>query len=156
MTRRPRSALKPFAELLGKRLATASVFYHAAAADRLGIGILDARCHSLLGQLGPMAAGDLAVHLGITTGAVTGVLDRLERARLVKRVVDRKDRRRVLVELARDRRRDEEVTRLYAPMGERMIALCAGYSDGERAKLGELLTRACEILEEETMRLRAR
>jgi DNA-binding MarR family transcriptional regulator len=143
-------------DLLGKRLSTATILFHAAVADRMGVSVTDAKCRSLLLQLGPMTAGDLALRLGLTTGAVTGVIDRLERARLVRRVADPNDRRRVVVELAANRKRDQAIARLFEPMGKRVVALTAGYSEKQRATLFEFMSRACEILEEETTRLRAR
>src|SRR5216684_4723718 len=98
MAKRSTSFGTPVGDLLGKRLSTATIMFHAAVADRMGVSVTDAKCRSILLQLGPMTAGALARHLGLTTGAVTGVIDRLERARLVRRVADPKDRRRVIVE----------------------------------------------------------
>ncbi|HZS38361.1 MAG TPA: MarR family transcriptional regulator [Polyangia bacterium] len=156
MPKRSTSALKPVVDLLGKRLSTATILFHAAVADRMGVSVTDAKCRSLLVQLGPMTAGDLALRLQLTTGAVTGVIDRLERARLVRRVADPNDRRRVVVELVVNRKRDLEIARLFEPMGRRVVALTAGYSAKERTIIFEFLTQACEILEEETVHLRAK
>jgi DNA-binding MarR family transcriptional regulator len=154
MPKRSTSALKPVVDLLGKRLSTATILFHSAVADRMGVSVADARCRSLLLQLGPMTAGGLALRLGLTTGAVTGVIDRLERARLARRVADPKDRRRVVVELVANRRRDQAIARLFAPMGRRVVALAGGYSEKERTTIFEFMSKACEILDEETTRLR--
>src|SRR5512135_1079255 len=64
----------------------------------LGINRTDARCLDILDQHGSMSAGDLAEASRLTTGAITAVVDRLERAGLARRVPDPTDRRRVLVE----------------------------------------------------------
>ena len=65
----------------------------------LGLNPTDVRCVDLLDQHGTMTAGALAELAGLSTGAVTFLLDRLERAGFVRRVRDLEDRRRVLVEL---------------------------------------------------------
>jgi DNA-binding MarR family transcriptional regulator len=130
--------------------------FHAAVADRMGVSVTDAKCRSLLLQSGPMTAGDLARRLGLTTGAITGVIDRLERARLVRRADDPSDRRRVVVEVMPNRRRDREISRLFEPMGTRVVGLAAGYNEKDQATIVEFLTKVSEILEEETVRLRLR
>ena len=149
-------APRSIVQLLGKRLSTATVFFHAAVADRMGVTVSDAKCRSLLLQHGPLSAGDLAQRLGLTTGAVTGVIDRLTRARWVMRVPDPVDRRRVTVHLARHPKRDRDLERLFEPMSKRIHALVAGYDRREQECILEFVTKASEILEEETTRLRAK
>ncbi len=67
------------------------------ASEALGLNPTDLGCLCLLLLHGPSPAGRLAEVTGLTTGAVTGVIDRLEEAGFVQRVVDRKDRRKVIV-----------------------------------------------------------
>ncbi|GAA2076222.1 MarR family winged helix-turn-helix transcriptional regulator [Actinomadura alba] len=69
------------------------------AARRLGINRTDLRCLSRLSARGALTAGELATTAGLTGGATTTVIDRLERAGLAQRVRDHSDRRRVLVRL---------------------------------------------------------
>jgi DNA-binding MarR family transcriptional regulator len=71
-----------------------------AAADHLGINRTDYRALDVLDQKGRLTAGELAREMHLTTGAVTSVLDRLERAGYARRVRDPDDRRRVLVEIS--------------------------------------------------------
>ena len=70
-----------------------------AAARALGINRTDGRCLDVIDREGPVAAGRLAEASGLTTAAVTAVIDRLEKAGYARRVGDPNDRRRVLVEL---------------------------------------------------------
>lgn len=70
-----------------------------AACRAMGINRTDGRCLDIIDREGPVAAGRLAEASGLTTAAVTAVIDRLERAGYARRVGDPKDRRRVLVEL---------------------------------------------------------
>ena len=144
------------ADLLGTRLSTATIMFHTAVADAQGLSVTDAKCRSLLLTHGRMTAGQLAARLGLTTGAVTGVIDRLERARLVRRAADPDDRRRVVVELVPDRKRARALERLYQPMARRIYALVGGYSKKDQSTIAGFVARASEILEEESARLRKR
>jgi DNA-binding MarR family transcriptional regulator len=69
------------------------------AAERLGVNRTDLHCLNIIQNAGGLTAGDLAKESGLTTGAVTGVIDRLERKGLARRVADSDDRRRVKVEV---------------------------------------------------------
>jgi len=69
--------------------------------ERPGLNPTDVRCVNLLDEYGTMTAGALAGVAGLSTGAVTFLLDRLESAGFVRRLRDAQDRRRVLVELVR-------------------------------------------------------
>ena len=73
------------------------VLYNHVVAQRVGLGASDGQFMTLLNIHGPLTPGELARHTGMTTGTVTGVLDRLERAGLVARTRDTADRRRVVV-----------------------------------------------------------
>lgn len=77
-------------------IAQVVLFNHAANAS-LGLGASDSQFLTLLRTRGPMTPGQLAVATGLTSGTVTGVIDRLEKASLVRRDRDGKDRRKVLV-----------------------------------------------------------
>ena len=84
---------------LGRELSTTSIFFHQAIAGKLGLNVTDTRCFELMSRYsqGPLTAGDLARATGLTTGAVTGILDRLEKAGLVERYRNAIDRRKVFV-----------------------------------------------------------
>lgn len=86
------------------RVADADRRLRLAAAERLGIGATDFDALVLLDTAGPLAAGRIAEAMAITTGAVTGLIDRLERAGWVQRMRHETDRRQVLIELAPARR----------------------------------------------------
>src|SRR5215468_8568266 len=73
--------------------------YDELVASHLGINRSDLRCLDLLHEAGTMSAGQLAAGSGLTSGATTRMLDRLERAGYLRRLSDSGDRRRVLVEL---------------------------------------------------------
>src|SRR5262245_39140786 len=84
-----------------------------AVADRLGVNRTDLRCLSVVSQAGVMTPSALAEAAGLTRGAMTTALDRLERAGYLRRVRDQEDRRSVRVELAREA--VKAVQALYGP-----------------------------------------
>jgi DNA-binding MarR family transcriptional regulator len=96
---------------LGREMSTLAVLRHARIAERLGLSATDHKALDLAARAeGPLTAGRIAQLTGLSTGAVTGVIDRLERAGFVRRVRDTADRRKVLVEILP---MDEE---RYAPL----------------------------------------
>jgi DNA-binding MarR family transcriptional regulator len=89
-----------FGELISevRRSQNATARFDQAVGDALGVGRTEMRCLDFLERVGPASAGQLAAETGLTTGAITAVLDRLERAGLARRTPDPNDRRRVVVE----------------------------------------------------------
>jgi DNA-binding MarR family transcriptional regulator len=98
------SKRKVFEELIYevRRSQAATDRYDQAVADAIGLNRTDMRCLDVIQREGPVPAGRLAEETGLTTGAITTVLDRLERGGFARRVRDPGDRRRVLVELTRE------------------------------------------------------
>lgn len=103
------------------------ILFHQAMAERLGLNLIDLRCLTLAQGEEDMTPGKFAELTGLTTGAITGVIDRLERARLVKRERDPHDRRRVIVRLLPARKAELEA--LFAPLGRAMHQALEPYSD---------------------------
>jgi DNA-binding MarR family transcriptional regulator len=84
------------------------------AAERLGVSETDLRCLNIIENSGGLTAGELAAQAGLTAGAVTGVIDRLEEAGYARRVPDPADRRRVRVEVTPAFDRSAE--RIWGPL----------------------------------------
>ena len=99
-----------------------------------------------------MTPSRLAELTGLTTGAVTGILDRLERAGFVRREADPADRRRTLVRL--DQERMAEMTALYQPLIERAVEASRDWAPELRDNLGHYLDALADTLASEAMRLR--
>jgi DNA-binding MarR family transcriptional regulator len=116
-----------------------SVLYSQAVADRLGINTSDLECLDHISR-GPLAAGRLAELTGLTTGAVTGVIDRLERIGLARRERDTGDRRKILVTATPAVA--ERVVPLFEPMKRNAMSILAKYRDEELALLLDFLTSA--------------
>ena len=119
----------------------------------LGINRSDARCLDIVERHGRISAGDLAAESGLTTGAVTALLDRLERGGAVRRVPDPGDRRRVLVELTPGAKHTSD--QLFGPMAEAAEALLSRYSRDELLLLRDFLRRGRELSTEQLARIQA-
>jgi DNA-binding MarR family transcriptional regulator len=96
----PADVLARFGQL-GRELSTITVLFHSRVAEQMGLSGTDHKCLELVIQARePLTAGRIAQLSGLSTGAVTGVIDRLEQRGFVRRVRDPHDRRKVLVEVA--------------------------------------------------------
>jgi DNA-binding MarR family transcriptional regulator len=137
-----------------REMSTETILFHQAVADLLGLHITDHKCLDFIYRYGAMPAGRLAELTGLTTGAVTGVIDRLERAGYVKRASDPKDRRKTIVEPARNKKLERKLEAIFLPLRERMHGVLSGYSDKELAFLLEATTRFLDQTHEESMKLR--
>ncbi|WP_182885151.1 MarR family winged helix-turn-helix transcriptional regulator [Microbispora sp. H10885] len=115
-------------------------------AQRLGLNVTDLTCLGFVLAAGddPISAGALARQAGLTTGAVTGVLNRLERAGYAHREADPADRRRVRV--VANPAAVVTVTAVYEPFYRRLNELFAGYTPGEIAVLSDWFTRAGDLM----------
>jgi DNA-binding MarR family transcriptional regulator len=125
-----------------------------ALAQVIGVNRTDSKCIDILDQHGRMSAGELARESGLTTGAVTAVLDRLERVGYVRRVADPDDRRRVLVELTPELKR--MIQELMGPLGDMGFPLLDRYSDEQLELLLQFTRIGREIQERHAAWLRER
>jgi DNA-binding MarR family transcriptional regulator len=138
---------------MGREMATAVVLFHEAIASRLGLSATEWRCWGLLEQHGPCTAGRLAELSGFTTGAITGIVDRLERAGYARRKSNPHDRRSVLIEPLCVEQLRKKVRPIFASLTSAMGSLMAGYSPRELAAIYDYVSRTIAILREETIKL---
>lgn len=136
----------------GPRMGTDAVLLHQAVADRLGIHVTDLRCLQRLTETGAVTAGELVASTGLTTGAITRMLDRLEQAGFVRREHDREDRRRVIVQPVPERLTD--IGPLYAGLAKAYAGLVAQYTDDQLALFLDLFERLHQISAQVTAELR--
>jgi DNA-binding MarR family transcriptional regulator len=121
----------------------------------MGINRTDSRCMDLLDQHGSMSAGDLAEASRLTTGAITAVIDRLERAGLARRVPDPRDRRRVLVEMT-PKAYESAFELMIEPLRELYAPLASRYSDDDLRLLIDFTRQGRELQERHAAWLRDR
>jgi DNA-binding MarR family transcriptional regulator len=145
-------------ELIGELIHLARA--HEAANDafdevacrKLGVNRTDLRCMNIVENQGPMTAGRLAELSGLTTAAVTAVLDRLERAGYARRVRDTNDRRQVIVELTPLLR--ERATQIWSPIGKEAHELLARMSVDELKAVMEYFRGGRDLNERHVERVR--
>ncbi len=151
----PKSNRAELAAALNRALRDASakgVLYSQAVADRLGVNSSDLECLDLIALRGPLTAGEIAEAAGLTTGAITGVIDRLERAGFARRQRDKQDRRKVLV--AATPAVERRIAPLYGPMQRAATATLAHYADKELALILDFIQRSSAAASEALAELR--
>jgi DNA-binding MarR family transcriptional regulator len=105
-----------------------TVLLHHTVAAKSGINVTDLQALNLLSLDGPMTPGQLAQSMGLTTGgAITAVVDRLEKAGYVLRSRDPDDRRKVIVEPVR--KKVDALSAYFGPIGRSVAERFAGYTD---------------------------
>jgi DNA-binding MarR family transcriptional regulator len=134
--------LKRLEETL-RKVGAQSVLLSDMVAKLVGLNSTDLECLDLLELAGPTTAGRLAEHAGLTTGAMTAVIDRLERAGFARRHRDVEDRRIVRVEALP--KRYQHISDLYCGLGESMTRLHGQYDDRQLTLILDYLTRALAL-----------
>lgn len=137
------------------RMSTWTVMFHQAASQRMGLNPTDGKCLSVLRETGPITAGEMAEITGLTTGAITGVIDRLEKHGYVRRAVDPHDRRRVVIEPVANATNTEGLREIFAPLAEATIdEFINRYNDEELATVLDFIQRGANLMKAQTARLR--
>ncbi len=141
---------------LSRELSTRTVLFHAAIAEHMGLSQGDHKALDLINDAAnagaTMTAGQLAEATGLTTGAITGLIDRLETANLVRRVPDPQDRRKVVLEPTHAR--DDELWAAFSGIGQRTTEMTERYTDAELELISDFIRRSIELTVQETRRLR--
>jgi DNA-binding MarR family transcriptional regulator len=135
-----------------QRAAADGILFHQAVADRLGLHVSDLRCLNILLEAGSVPAGEIGERTGLTTGAVTRMVDRLEHAGYVHREADPADRRRVMVSPVPEQM--ARIAPLYTGMAQAWSAAMSDYDDEQLAAILTLFDRLHEITAIEVARLR--
>ena len=130
-------------ERLARRHSTASILLHQAVAQRLGLGPTDHKCFDLLRERGATTAGELAAVTGLTSGAMTGVVARLERAGFVRREADPGDGRRQILR-ARGRR-SEDVHDVLDPLRKDVASLLESLDVRQLAGIAAFLAGSTDL-----------
>jgi DNA-binding MarR family transcriptional regulator len=126
--------------------------FDEAVAAHLGVNRTDLRCLDVLLRLGSAAPGRLGADLGLTTGSVTAMLDRLERLGYLTRTPDPSDRRKVVVRATPVAA--ERAQTIYGPLVDEAQRFLAGYSAAELELLLGFLRQSRELQERHLARLR--
>lgn len=138
---------------LGRVMSTQTVFLHQAIAQSVGLNATDTKCIDLIlrNPDGTITAGRLSEITGLTTGAITHILDRLEKRRFIERVRDTHDRRKVFIRVCRETLKP--LFPKYEAIGKAYMALAEQYGDRELELISGYLEKSAQVSERELARL---
>jgi DNA-binding MarR family transcriptional regulator len=134
-------------------MSSFDALFSLAIAERIGMHNTDIETLDLLNVLGPMTAGQLSELTGLTSGATTRLIDRLETSGYARRVPDEHDRRRVIIEPVAENL--DDVAALYAPLIQKLRAIWSRFTDEELEVVLRFATETNAGVAEVNTKLRA-
>jgi DNA-binding MarR family transcriptional regulator len=141
-TKTKRAALLEALSQAGRESSTATVLLHTAIAAKIGLSATDTKTLDVLLRQGPCTAGELARHTGLTTASVTSLIDRLEARRLVRRVADKNDRRRVIVQPVPEQ--IASFAHVFDGIRDAFESFFGRYSEAQLATILDFMTESAE------------
>jgi DNA-binding MarR family transcriptional regulator len=151
MKPRPAPALPDHLLTAMRSFFTGVAMYSQTVADRLGMSSGDLHCLNLLAMWGPMTAGQLSRLTGLTSGAVTRMVDRLEAGGFVVRCPAAADRRKVIIDKLPN---PVAISELFAPLRRRLAVVVADLPESDRAAVLRFLQSGSPALLEAMEELR--
>jgi len=131
-----------------------TVLFRHAMGEVLGINVTDMECLALIFFKGLASPTELAQYTGLTSGATTAMLDRLEKAHLIERRPNPHDRRGILIVQTNERR--EEIGGMFIPLRQAIVKLTSSYSEAELESISDYFKKLVVIWEEERKKLQQR
>jgi DNA-binding MarR family transcriptional regulator len=128
-----------------------TVLFHHAVGDILGVNVTDMECLALIVYRGLATPSEISRYTGLTSGATTAMLDRLERSRLIARRPNPRDRRGIHIALTKGAAK--RLTALFGSLRKAGRRLAATYSDEELDLLADFLREIAAVLQEEREKL---
>ncbi|WP_420149022.1 MarR family winged helix-turn-helix transcriptional regulator [Spirosoma sp.] len=137
---------------LGRSFSNTTILMHEAIAQKVGLSGTDHKYLGILIQNGPMTAGELAQRTGLTTGAITGLIDRLERKNLAKRKFDDADRRKIII-VPNTEQAMSLLEEIFADLQGKMIRLLSQFTNDERKLIEKYLLSTIDVMKDVTRNL---
>lgn len=138
---------------ISRSYSDASILMHEAIARKAGLSGTDHKYLGLIIKNEEMTAGDIAEMTGLTTGAVTGLIDRLEKVKLVKRKADKNDRRKVLI-VPNTQKSMELLEPIFEDLQKRTQQLVSSFSKEEMSVIERYFQSATDIMKTVTENLK--
>jgi DNA-binding MarR family transcriptional regulator len=137
-----------------RELSTRTVIFHHLIGERLGLNPTDHKCLDvIIRNRTPMTASQLAEETGLSTGAITGVVDRLEKAGYVRRKRDQSDRRLVFINPLLDKAM-AKLSPIFDPIKQASRSLYSKYSDEELAIILDFVINCNKMTQEITTNMK--
>ena len=137
---------------LVRKQTTAVVLFHHALAERLGLGPTDHKCLDLLRDRGPMAGSELGAITGLTSGAITGVVGRLERAGYLRREPDANDQRKQILHLVP---KSSPFQGVLQPLRQDVAKVVENFDAHQLSAIAQFLDRSTDLIYRHAALLRA-
>lgn len=154
MTKSRKQDLVKQVNMAAREYGISTVLFRHAVGEMLGVNVTDMECLALIFFKGLATPSELARYTGLTSGATTAMLDRLEKARLIERRPNPEDRRGTLIALTDER--TEEIGALFASGREAIDQLTASYSESELKIIADYFIRLVTVWEGEREKLKGR
>ena len=134
-----------------REYSVGTVLFHRAVGKRLGINVTDVKCLDIIMLKGSATPSELAHHTGLSTGAITTMIDRLERAKLLERHPHSSDRRGTILVLSHQAMR--KLPTLFESLANAMQVLLSSYSERDLGVLHDFFSKVAVLWEEERGKL---
>jgi DNA-binding MarR family transcriptional regulator len=145
----------PSGVVFRREFSTSLVLFQESIAARLGVNATDYRCLDVILRKGQMTAKSLSEEVRLTTGAITGIVDHLEKAGYVERIENPKDRRSVIISpVITQRELDEKLGGAMIAYRAAMSKLFGRYDAAQTAVIVDFLTEFVLVLKAQTSKLR--
>lgn len=135
--------------VIGRELGARSILFHQALANLAGVSVTDLKCLDYVDRMGEVTAGDLAQVTGLTTGAITAAIDRLEKAGLAKRERSEADRRKVFVRPCQSPAM-ERLRPFYEALGRESSQMVKHYSMEQLETIKDFCERCIDLMRRQT------
>lgn len=130
---------------IGRQYSDITIMMHEAIARKLGLTGTDHKYLGFILQKGSMTAGEFSKITGLTTGATTGLIDRLEKKKLVKRVFDKTDRRKIMIEPSIENA-SKLLGGVFGELQKKMTELLNTYSESELQIIEHYILSATKMM----------
>ncbi|WP_057937959.1 MarR family winged helix-turn-helix transcriptional regulator [Algoriphagus resistens] len=141
--------------MASRKYSDASIFMHEAIARKAGLSGTDHKYLGLILQHKELTAGDIAKLTGLTTGAVTGLIDRLEKKNLLKRKLTKDDRRKVII-VPNTENSMKLLQPFFSELQQKTTGLLASFSEKEIQVIQRYFVEATSLMEETTISLNSK
>jgi len=139
---------------VGRELGARSILFHQAIATIAGVSVTDLKCLDYVDRMGNVTAGDLARLTGLTTGAITAAVDRLEKAGLARRERSETDRRKVFIRPC-DSPQMTRILPFYKALAHDSAKMVSRYTTAQLETIMDFCERSIEIMRRQTEAVRA-
>jgi hypothetical protein len=134
---------------IGREVGARTILFHQAVANIAGVSVTDMKCLDYVDRGGDVTAGDLARLTGLTTGAITAAIDRLEKAGLARRERSETDRRKVFIRISQSKATDR-IGPIFDALGRETSELVKRYSTRDLEVIKDFCDRCIEIMRRQT------